>query len=128
MNGIGNIFLHAINMIVIPLVFLSIVLGISTMDSNKSMGRIAFKTFVYFIVTAVAAALVGVFVTDAFRPGYGTHGSSIEAGQIISKVEETESSTLMDRLVDIVPSNIFEAFSSGKYCQLSSSLYYWGSL
>ena len=40
-NGIGDIFLHAINMIVIPLVFLSTVLGISTMTDSKSMGRIA---------------------------------------------------------------------------------------
>ena len=40
-NGIGNIFLHAINMIVIPLVFLSTALGISTMGDSKSMGRIA---------------------------------------------------------------------------------------
>ena len=69
-NGIGDIFLHAINMIVIPLVFLSTVLGISTMTDSKSMGRIAVKTFLYFIVTAVLAAVVGVIVTDVLRPGY----------------------------------------------------------
>lgn len=50
-NGVGNIFLHAINMIVIPLVFLSTVLGISTMGDSKSMGRIAAKTFGFFILT-----------------------------------------------------------------------------
>lgn len=112
-NGIGNIFLHAINMIVIPLVFLSTVLGISTMTDSKSMGRIAVKTFLYFIVTAVLAAVVGVIVTDALRPGYGTHKTEVDAGEIMKTVESTESSTLMDKIVDIVPSNIFEAFSSG---------------
>ena len=112
-NGVGNIFLHAINMIVIPLVFLSTVLGISTMTDTKSMGRIAVKTFLYFIVTAVLAAVVGVIVTDVLRPGYGTHKTEVDAGEIMKKVESTESSTLMDKIVDIVPSNIFEAFSSG---------------
>ena len=112
-NGVGNIFLHAINMIVIPLVFLSTVLGISTMTDTKSMGRIAVKTFLYFIVTAVLAAVVGVIVTDVLRPGYGTHKTEVDAGEIMKKVESAESSTLMDKIVDIVPSNIFEAFSSG---------------
>lgn len=112
-NGIGDIFLHAINMIVIPLVFLSTVLGISTMTDSKSMGRIAVKTFLYFIVTAVLAAVVGVIVTDVLRPGYGTHKTEVDAGEIMKTVESAESSTLMDRIVDIVPSNIFEAFSSG---------------
>lgn len=112
-NGIGDIFLHAINMIVIPLVFLSTVLGISTMTDSKSMGRIAVKTFLYFIVTAVLAAVVGVIVTDVLRPGYGTHKTEVDAGEIMKAVESAESSTLMDKIVDIVPSNIFEAFSSG---------------
>ena len=112
-NGIGDIFLHAINMIVIPLVFLSTVLGISTMTDSKSMGRIAVKTFLYFIVTAVLAAVVGVIVTDVLRPGYGTHKAEVDAEEIMKTVESAESSTLMDKIVDIVPSNIFEAFSSG---------------
>ena len=112
-NGIGDIFLHAINMIVIPLVFLSTVLGISTMTDSKSMGRIAVKTFLYFIVTAVLAAVVGVIVADVLRPGYGTHKTEVDAGEILKTAQATESSTLMDKIVDIVPSNIFEAFSSG---------------
>lgn len=112
-NGIGDIFLHAINMIVIPLVFLSTVLGISTMTDSKSIGRIAVKTFLYFIVTAVLAAAVGVIVADVLRPGYGTHKAEVDAGGILETAQATESSTLMDIIVDIVPSNIFEAFSSG---------------
>lgn len=113
-HGIGNLFLHAINMIVIPLVFLSTLLGISTMSSSKAMGRIAVKTFIYFIITAVAAASVGVLVADALRPGYGTNEAHIEAEQIVASAEQVESMTLMDRIVDIIPSNIFEAFASGE--------------
>lgn len=113
-HGVGNLFLHAINMIVIPLVLLSTLLGVSTMSSSKAMGRIAIKTFLYFFITAMAAAFVGVFVTDALRPGYGTNEVHIEAEQIIANAEQTGSSTLIDRLVDIIPNNIFEAFASGE--------------
>lgn len=113
-NGVGKLFLHAINMIVIPLVFLSTLLGISTMSNSKTMGRIAVKTFMYFIITAVAAAFVGVLVTDTLRPGYGTREAHIEAEQIFANAEHAGSTTLMDRIVDIIPSNVFEAFSSGE--------------
>lgn len=113
-HGVGNLFLHAINMIVIPLVFLSTLLGISTMSSSKVMGRIAIKTFLYFIITAVAAAFVGVLFTDALRPGYGTNEVYIEAEQIIANAEQAGSFTLIDRLVNIIPNNIFKAFTAGE--------------
>lgn len=113
-NGIGNIFLHAINMIVIPLVFLSTALGISTMGDSKSMGRIAAKTFGFFILTAIVAASLGVVITSVLRPGYGTHGHVIEVGEILNDAQQSSQTTLMDRITDIVPNNIFEAFSNGE--------------
>lgn len=114
-NGIGNIFLHAINMIVIPLVFLSTALGISTMGDSKSMGRIATKTFGFFILTAIVAASLGVVITSVLRPGYGTHGCAMEVGEILNDAQQSSQMTLMDRIADIVPNNIFEAFSNGEF-------------
>ena len=113
-NGIGNIFLHAINMIVIPLVFLSTALGISTMGDSKLMGRIAAKTFGFFILTAIVAASLGVVITSVLRPGYGTHGCAMEVGEILIDAQQPSQTTLMDRIADIVPNNIFEAFSNGE--------------
>ena len=113
-NGIGNIFLHAINMIVIPLVFLSTALGISTMGDSKSMGRIAAKTFGFFILTAIVAASLGVVITSVLRPGYGTHACAMEVGEILIDAQQSSQMTLMDRIADIVPNNIFEAFSNGE--------------
>ena len=113
-NGIGNIFLHAINMIVIPLVFLSTALGISTMGDSKSMGRIAVKTLGFFILTAIVAAFLGIVITNALRPGYGTHGRAMEVGEILNDAQQSSQTTLMDRIADIVPNNIFEAFSNGE--------------
>lgn len=112
-NGVGNIFLHAINMIVIPLVFLSTFLGVSTMSNSGSLGRIAIKTFCYFIITALIAAVVGIVITNVLRPGYGTHFIGAESSSILDNAKEIDRSSFMDRLVEIVPNNIFSAFSSG---------------
>lgn len=112
-NGVGNIFLHAINMIVIPLVFLSTFLGISTMSNSSSLGRIAIKTFGYFIITALISAVVGIFITNALRPGYGTHCIESESNSILDNASEIGNSTFMDRLVEIVPNNIFSVLSAG---------------
>lgn len=112
-NGIGNMFLHAINMVVIPLVFLSTVLSISTMSDSRSMGRIAVKTFLYFIITALLAAIVGIVVTDSLRPGYGTVRIEVDSGILQETVHAEESVSIVDKIVDIVPSNVFKAFVSG---------------
>lgn len=114
-KGVGNLFLHAINMIVIPLVFLSTVLSISALEEGKSMGSVAVKTFMYFIVTALLAALIAVVFTDVFRPGVGMSGPAPDAydtSDILAKADEAASVTWMDKLVAVVPSNIFQAFTS----------------
>ncbi|MBQ7708612.1 MAG: dicarboxylate/amino acid:cation symporter [Bacteroidales bacterium] len=114
-SGIGNIFLNAINMIVIPLVFLSTVLGFASMDGTKSMGRVAAKSFGYFFVLDIIAAIVAVVITMSLRPGYGAHYLNIEgaSAEVLTNAEAAEHLTLMDKIVGIVPSNIFAAFSSG---------------
>ena len=112
-NGFGNMFLHAINMVVIPLVFLSTVLSVSTMSDSRSMGRIAIKTFLYFVITALVAAIVGIVVTDSLRPGYGTIRIEADAGIVLEAAYAADSMSVVDKIVDIVPSNIFKAFVSG---------------
>ncbi len=112
-NAIRDIFLHAINMMVVPLVFLSTVLCISTMNDSASMGRVAIKAFLYFMVTAMLAAVVGIVVTNILRPGYGTNLIKLGAERVFSEAEKSQAETLADKVVDIVPENIFAVFSSG---------------
>ena len=102
-------------MIVIPLVFLSTVLGFASMDGTKSMGRVAAKSFGYFFVLDIIAAIVGVLVTVSLRPGYGAHCINVEgaSASVLANADAAAHQTLMDRIVDIVPSNIFAAFSYG---------------
>ena len=118
-DAIGQLFMRAVNMIVLPLVFLSSALSFSSMKETKSMGRIAAKTFVYFFLTAIVAAFIGILITSVFRIGYNTPSvsSGISSIQWSSEQMEVqnrlESKTLMGYIVDVVPNNVFEAFSSG---------------
>jgi Na+/H+-dicarboxylate symporter len=112
-NGIRNIFINAINMIVVPLVFISTVLSISSIGNSKSMGRVAAKSFLYFVITSIFAAVVGVTVTDLLRPGYNAKTIEIDASNILDSAKGYESLTMMDKIVSIVPDNIFKAFTSG---------------
>ena len=115
-GGIGKLFLNAINMIVIPLVFLSTLLSVSSISDTRSMGRVAWKSFLYFIATAVLAATIGVLMTDLLRPGSDVNCPDVmDAQDILVEAEQMNTATFMDKLVDIVPSNIFQAFSSQEH-------------
>ena len=118
-DGIGQLFFHALNMVVIPLVFLSCVLSFSSMIEVKSVGEIAAKTFVYFLITAVIAAVIGILVPNILRVGVNasrpdTTSSSLQlTTEQLQAAEQLETKTWVDYFVDIVPNNIFESFAAG---------------
>lgn len=115
-GGVGKIFLNAINMIVIPLVFLSTLLSVSTISDTRSMGRVAWKSFLYFVVTALVAASLGVVMTDLLRPGRDVKCIDVmDTQEILDKAKQMETTTFMDKLVEIVPSNLFQAFTSQEH-------------
>ena len=118
-NGIGKIFLHALSMIVVPLVFLSTVLSVSKIDGVRSMGEITKKTFSYFVITAVLAAIIATVIADivSIVPYTSVIADSqiIESAklhEIMENAERVTQMTPMDKLVSIVPKNIFEAFAA----------------
>lgn len=119
-NGIGQLFMHALNMVVLPLVFLSCFLSFSSMLEVKSMGKIAAKTFAYFLGTALIATVLGIVIPEICKAG----GRAPEISSALSTLQmkeeqlntarQLESQTWVDYLVDIVPQNVFEAFASGQ--------------
>ncbi|MGV8139509.1 MAG: dicarboxylate/amino acid:cation symporter [Mangrovibacterium sp.] len=67
----GDLFLRALNMIIIPLIFTSMISGITGMGNGKSLGRLGLKTISYYIVTSLAAILTGLVLVNLVRPGVG---------------------------------------------------------
>jgi proton glutamate symport protein len=103
----GEIFLRALKMIIIPLIFSSIVSGVTNIGNAENIGRLGFKTISYYISTSALAILTGLFLVNIFKPGDGADlnlSKSVDLG--------VESDTLGRTLINIIPENVFSAFSS----------------
>jgi len=104
----GTLFLRALRMIVIPLIFASIVTGVAGLGKAENLGRLSLKTMGYFISTSLIAIVTGLFFVNLIRPGVGADISSARA---IEGVEERAGS-VWDTFLNIIPENIFFSISS----------------
>lgn len=122
---IGTIFLRLITMIVVPLVFVSLMLGTASLGDIKKLGRIGLKTLVYFTATTAIAISIGLILANFFQPGeglsedvktqlYQNYQAKAEIG--LQTLEEKPS--LIDVLVDIVPMNPVKAMFEGNMLQV----------
>ncbi len=105
----GDIFLRGLRMIVIPLVFTSIALGVAGMGGTAALGRIAGKTLIYYVVTTLIAATIGLLVVNLIRPGVG---ANLNLTQAVPELNSGKVS-FIDQIVSIVPANVFQAMAEG---------------
>lgn len=96
-------------MIVIPLVFTSIALGVAGMGSSNSLGRVAGKTFAFYAFTTLIAATIGLVLVNTIKPGVG---AELNLTEKVTELAGTQTS-FIDKIVSIVPDNIFTALSKG---------------
>ncbi len=106
MSLVGELFIRALKMIVVPLIFSSLVCGVTNIQQGKNLGRIGGKTIIYYLSTSLLAIITGLFLVNTFKPGIGT---SINLDQITK--QELEPASIRDTLINIVPENIFNALS-----------------
>lgn len=71
MKPIGETFINMIKMVIAPIIFLTIVLGIASMGSMKKVGRVGGKALLYFEIVTTAALIIGIIVANVVRPGDG---------------------------------------------------------
>ncbi|HPA13437.1 MAG TPA: dicarboxylate/amino acid:cation symporter [Bacteroidales bacterium] len=103
----GEVFLRALKMIIIPLIFSSIVSGITNIGSAESIGRLGLKTIIYYILTSSFAILTGLVLVNILKPGVG---ADLNLSQTVDL--DVNSDTLGQTLIKIIPDNIFLAMSS----------------
>ena len=108
----GTIFLNLIKFCVVPLVLFSIMSGILSMNDVKKVGSAGIKTVIYYLLTTACAITIGLLVGSAFKglfPALGTTDLSYEA---------SSSTSFMDTIVGIFPSNFIAPMSSANMLQL----------
>lgn len=109
---IGALFLNAIKMLIVPLVFVSLVAGITCMQDSAKLGRISVKTIAIYLITTAFAVSVGLFFGTLFTPGEGMNMVA-SAG-----TEAKQAPSLVSILVGLVPSNPVSAFAEGNVLQI----------
>ncbi len=87
-NGLGSTFINMISMIVLPIVFSSLVVGIANMGDIKKLGRIGLKTLIYFEVLSTIAFIVGMLVSNLSQIGYMLDLSKLSQVDISTYVKQ----------------------------------------
>jgi aerobic C4-dicarboxylate transport protein len=119
MKPIGDVFINMVKMVIAPIVFLTIVVGIAKMGDMKKVGRVGGKALLYFEIVTTIALVIGLIVANVVKPGVGVHlDPSQGQDQVSQYVSEGKKMNLVDFLVHIVPSNIVDAFAKGDTLQV----------
>lgn len=112
LDPVGQIFLNLIMMIVVPIVFVSIILGTAGMGDPKKLGKIGLQTISFYLVTTAIALVIGLGVGFLLKPG--TAG----VFEVDNNYEAQEAPPIMETLVNIIPENPLEALASGDMLQI----------
>ncbi len=107
---LGDIFIRALRMVIIPLIVSSIISGVTSIGGSKNFGRLSLKTMSYYLLTTLLAILTGLFLVNLLHPGVGAHlGLEQIPENLNSNVEK-----LGDTLMGIIPVNPLAVMVEGK--------------
>ncbi len=118
MKPLGDTFINLVKMIIAPIIFLTIVLGIASMHDIRKVGRVGGKAFLYFEVVTTLALAIGLLVVNITRPGDGIDVAALAGGDISQYTTAAKSLSFVDFLTHIVPSSIAAAFANGDILQI----------
>ncbi|MEZ5358056.1 MAG: cation:dicarboxylase symporter family transporter [Candidatus Zixiibacteriota bacterium] len=103
---LGDIFLKLLKMLVIPLLFCSMVVGITNLGDVRKLGRTGFKTILYFLATSTIAVIIGLVLVNIIRPGVG---ASLDQAIAPDAIIGSEGYSFLTWLTAQIPDNIFFA-------------------
>ena len=111
---LGQVFLRLIFMIVVPMVFSALVLGVYELGQGQGLGRIASKTLLYTVIASSASVLIGVGLVNFFKPGVGFQLDATTMSAHSTAVEKIQSNagnakSFVDAIVEIIPKNPLES-------------------
>jgi len=106
-DWMGDIFLRALKMIIIPLILSSIISGVTSIGTAENLGRLGLKTIIYYLSTSTLAIITGLLFVNLLQPGVGADlGLTQEVGEL-GMMQQSFGQIL----INIIPTNIFAAFT-----------------
>ncbi|QCN97144.1 dicarboxylate/amino acid:cation symporter (plasmid) [Azospirillum argentinense] len=120
MKPLGDVFIKMIKMVIGPIVFLTVVTGISSIGDMKKVGKVGGKAILYFEIVTTFALGLGLLVVNLVKPGSGMNiqAGSLKADAVAKYATEAQNHTTIDFLVNIVPDNVIGAFVKGDMLQI----------
>ena len=118
MKPLGDTFVKLVKMVIGPIIFLTIVLGISNIADVKKVGRVGGKALLYFEIVTTFALGIGMVVVNMTKPGAGLDVSTLPKGDITAYAAQGEALKFTDFITHIVPSSPVEAFAQGEILQI----------
>ena len=118
MKPVGDTFVNLVKMVIAPVVFLTIVLGIANMHDLKKVGRVGGKALLYFEIVTTIALAIGLLVVNIVKPGEGLATASLARPDVSAFVTQGQKMTFVDFVTHIVPSSMVDAFARGDMLQV----------
>jgi aerobic C4-dicarboxylate transport protein len=120
MKPLGDGFIKLIKMMITPIVFTTIVVGIAKMGDMRKVGRVGLKALVYFEVVSSLALVIGLIVVNVFRPGAGINAdvSTLDTKAISGYTTQAKSLSAVDLILHMIPDSVVGAFASGEILQV----------
>ncbi len=113
---IGDLFIRAITMLIVPLIFVSLVAGVASLQDLATMGRLGAKTFALYLALTAVAISIGLALSAIFKPGVGVDIGTASASNV--NADASEAPTITDTVLGLVPTNPIEAFATGNVLQI----------
>jgi len=120
MKPLGDAFINLIKMLIGPIIFCTVVLGIAGMDDLRKVGKTGGLALLYFELMSTVALVLGLIVVNAVRPGAGMHvdPASLDAGAVAQYTQPGRLQGVTQFLLDIIPTTFFSAFARGDILQI----------
>ena len=112
-SALGSIYMNALNMMIFPLVFCSIVMGIASFGSAKTTGKITGAAMLFFLCTTALASFMGLIIPRLIHLGRG-----VKFEMATSDIQATKMDSILDTVKSLIPSNPVKAFAEGNMLQV----------
>ena len=113
-----TVFLRLIQMIIAPLVFSTLVVGIAKLGDLKAVGRVGGKALLWFVTASLVSLLIGMVLVNFFKPGEGIDLSNADAGAAKDLIGKTQEFSLNRFIEHVFPKSVFEAMATNEILQI----------
>ncbi|MGV3630299.1 MAG: dicarboxylate/amino acid:cation symporter [Bacteroidota bacterium] len=115
---LGTIFIRMVQMIIAPLVFSTLVVGIAKMGDMKMVGRVGLKAMGWFITASLVSLLLGLLLVNIMKPGVGVNIDMTDTSSAKDLIEKTQAFSLEEFVKHIVPKSIVESMATNEILQI----------